>query len=109
MLNLLVDYEEPEAISRVSGIPRHWRRSLYNRAGQASAALEALVGAVKAKIVLVSFNSEGFIPGEAMVSLLERHGKLDVLEKKYNTFRGSRNLRGRSLHVRERLYVLEKR
>lgn len=108
MLNLLVDYEEPKVISRVSGIPRHWRRSLYNRAAWAARALEDLVGAVKAKFVLVSFNSEGFIPDEAMLALLERHGKLDVLEKKYNTFRGSRNLRSRSLHVRERLYVLDK-
>lgn len=108
MLNLLVDYEEPEAISRVSGIPRNWRRSAYNRAGAASAALEDLVAALRARFVLVSFNSEGFIAPEEMLGILGRHGKVGVVERRYNAFRGSRNLSGRGLHVSEYLYVLEK-
>ena len=108
MLNLLVDYEEPEAISRVSGIPRNWRRSAYNRQGEAAAVLEALVEALRARFVLVSFNSEGFIAQEEMLGLLGRHGKVGVVERKYNAFRGSRNLSGRGLHVSEYLYVLEK-
>jgi len=108
MLNLLVDYEEPEAISRVSGIPRNWRRSAYNRQGEAATALEALVEALRARFVLVSFNSEGFITQEEMLGLLGRHGKVGVVERKYNAFRGSRNLSGRGLHVSEYLYVLEK-
>ena len=108
MLNLLVDYEEPEAISRVSGIPRNWRRSAYNRQGEAATALEALVEALRARFVLVSFNSEGFIAQEEMLGLLGRHGKVGVVERKYNAFRGSRNLSGRGLHVSEYLYVLEK-
>ena len=108
MLNLLVDYEEPLAISKVSGIPRDWRRSAYNRAGEAAAALESLVAAVNASFVLVSFNSEGFIrPGE-MLGILRRHGKVETVERRYNAFRGSRNLGGRGLHVNEYLYILEK-
>ena len=108
MLNLLVDYEEPEAISKVSGIPRNWKRSAYNRAGEAAAALESLVAALRARFVLVSFNSEGFIAQEEMLGILGRHGKVGVVERKYNAFRGSRNLSGRGLHVSEFLYVLEK-
>mgnify|MGYP001302903550 CR=1 FL=1 len=108
MLNLLVDYEEPEAISKVSGIPRNWRRSAYNRAGEAAAALESLVARLKTRFVLVSFNSEGFIAQEEMLGILGRHGKVGVVERKYNAFRGSRNLSGRGLHVSEFLYVLEK-
>lgn len=108
MLNLLVDYEEPEAISRVSGIPRNWRRSAYNRQGEAAAALESLVADLRARFVLVSFNSEGFIAPEEMLGLLGRHGKVERVERKYNAFRGSRNLSGRGLHVSEYLYVLEK-
>jgi adenine-specific DNA-methyltransferase len=33
---------------------------------------------------------------------------LTVLETQYNTFRGSRNLAGRSIHVTEFLYLLER-
>lgn len=108
MLNLLVEYEEPEGLSRVSGIPKAWRRSAYNRAAAAAAALAGLVDTVRARFVLVSFNSDGFIkPGE-MQSILEAHGRVETLHKPYNTFRGSRNLHGRDIHVREYLYVLEK-
>jgi adenine-specific DNA-methyltransferase len=33
---------------------------------------------------------------------------VDVLETTYNTFRGSRNLNNRDIHVKEYLYLLEK-
>lgn len=108
MLNLLVDYRRPERISAVSGIPVDWTRSDYNKAQKAFAAFEILARALKAKFLLVSFNSEGFISPQQMCSLLGRIGKLDVLETKYNTFRGSRNLGKRALHVREYLYLVEK-
>jgi adenine-specific DNA-methyltransferase len=108
MLNLLAKYEEPRAISRVSGIPHDWRRSDYNRAGAAAARLGELVAGLDAKFVLVSFNSEGFIGQGEMEAILGREGKVEILERKYNAFRGSRNLGGRGLHVREYLYILEK-
>jgi adenine-specific DNA-methyltransferase len=107
MLNLIVDYALPPAVSRVSGIPEDWNRSDYNKARCARNALEDLLENLKARFVLVSFNSEGFISREEMTALLERFGRLEVLETPYNAFRGSRNLRGRGIHVKEYLFVLE--
>jgi adenine-specific DNA-methyltransferase len=43
-----------------------------------------------------------------MKTMLEKVGKLEVLETTYNTFRGSRNLYSREIHVTEYLYLLEK-
>lgn len=110
MLNLLASYERPdtELISRVSGIPKNWNRSAYNKKRQVSKVFFDLVNNVRARFVLVSFNSEGFISKEEMISLLEQIGKVQVLESKYNTFRGSRNLNDRSIHVNEYLFLLEK-
>ena len=108
MLNALVDYRRPENVSPVSGIPSNWNRSAYNRSQIACESLADLAGKLNAKFLLVSFNSEGFISREAMVSLLERYGTLTILETKYNTFRGSRNLSARNIHVKEYLYLLEK-
>lgn len=108
MLNLLVDYKEPTAPSRVSGIPRDWKRSAYNRASTAASSLADLVGALRAKFILVSFNSEGFVSPEAMLAMLEPWGRTTVIHRPYNTFKGSRNLGGRDIHVKEYLYVLEK-
>ena len=108
MLNLILDYEYPHTASRVSGIPDNWTRSDYNKAGYAYSALSELVSNIKAKYVLISFNSEGFINQNEMKAMLNRMGKLDILETGYNTFRGSRNLNKRNIHVKEYLYLLEK-
>ncbi len=35
-------------------------------------------------------------------------GRLETLETRYNTFKGSRNLSARQIHVREYLYLVEK-
>jgi len=108
MLNLIAEGRRPERISAVSGIPTDWRRSDYNSASKAILALDGLVGRLAAKFVLVSFNSEGYIARNEMETLLRRHGRLEVLERDYNVFRGSRNLGSRALKVKEFLYLLEK-
>ena len=108
MLNLILENTIPESISKISGIPENWNRSAYNKRRFAYEALSDLVLNIKAKYVLISFNSEGFIPLEAMKSMLQKIGKVSVLETNYNTFRGCRNLANRDTHVTEYLYLLEK-
>ncbi len=108
MLNLIVDYKPPDSISRVSGIPLGWKRSIYNKKPHAYNALSHLVENIKSKYLLISFNSEGFIPAEDMLSLLNKIGTVNILQTRYNTFRGSRNLRNRNIHVTEYLYLVEK-
>jgi adenine-specific DNA-methyltransferase len=108
MLNLIVDYTYPENTSQISGIPENWNRSDYNKENRSLKALTYLVENIKAKYVIISFNSEGFISAEEMKSMLERTGGLEILETKYNTFKGSRNLNAREIHVKEYLYLLEK-
>ncbi len=108
MLNLIVEYQRPAAISPVSGIPADWNRSPYNKRAQAAQELFSLVESCPARFILISYNSEGFVPPDAFVSTLQRLGKLSVLQQEYNTFRACRNLRNRSLKVREYLFLLEK-
>jgi adenine-specific DNA-methyltransferase len=108
MLNLITDYKYPENTSKISGIPENWNRSNYNKSKKALQSLTELVEGIKAKYVLISFNSEGFITIEQMREMLTKAGKLQVLETKYNAFRGSRNLNNREIHVKEYLYLLEK-
>jgi adenine-specific DNA-methyltransferase len=108
MLNLITDYTYPEAISRVSGIPENWNRSSYNKENRALSALAGLAAAVKAKYILISFNSKGFISPEEMKTMLQAMGQVEVLETNYNTFRGGRNPNRREIHVKEYLYLLEK-
>ena len=109
MLNLIVDYERPERISRVSGIPKNWIRSGYNVRTKSFQLLMQLLSSVDARFLLISFNDEGFIPLTQMRTALERLGRVDIVEIHYNAFRGSRNLRRRPIHVTEHLFLVERR
>jgi adenine-specific DNA-methyltransferase len=108
MLNLLVDYKRPTTISEVSSIPNDWKRSQYNKRNKILEALADLVQNIRAKFLMISYNSEGFIKRDEMLSMLADVGSTQVLETKYNTFRGSRNLQNRDIHVKEFLFLVEK-
>ncbi|MDE0268864.1 MAG: DNA adenine methylase [Acidimicrobiaceae bacterium] len=108
MLNLLVDYREPDDVSPVSGIPTDWNRSLYNKKRYAFDQLSDAVMRVDAKYVLISFNDEGFVSMRQLRGLLVKIGNVEERKIRYNTFRGSRNLRSRSIHVNEHLFLVRK-
>lgn len=109
MLNLLVDYEEPKEISKVSGIPVNWNRSSYNQRRHAFSHLSDLIQQIDARYVLLSFNDEGFVTPDQIRYLLGELGPVEEMQLRYNTFRGCRNLRSRRSHVTEHLYLVEKR
>ena len=71
--------------------------------------LKDLLNAIDAPFLFVSFNNEGFIPPETMRLTLDELGSVDVIEPPYHAFRGSRNFTNRSIHVTERLYLVERR
>ncbi len=108
MLDLLVRYERPERISRVSGIPPDWQRSGYNVKARSLPLLRELLETVDAPFLLVSFNDEGFISTEEMRGMLNGMGRVDVVETRYNAFRGSRNFDNRPIHVTEQLFLVER-
>lgn len=109
MLNLIANYKKPKEISKVSGIPKDWNRSAFNKEKKAEDALFDLINDLKAKIVLLSYNCEGFVKKENFTKRLQSLGECFVLEQKYNAFRASRNLSKRSMHIQEQLYVLKKK
>ena len=109
MLNLLVHYQRPQEISKVSGIPTNWRRSGYNTKAHSLDLLRDLLHTIDSRFLLISFNNEGFIKPDTMMALLQQLGTVQMLEIQYNTFRGSRNLRNRDVHVTEHLFLVERK
>ena len=108
MLNLLTNYEPPTEVSRISGIPKDWNRSGYNIRKQSLSLLTGLFGSIPARFLLVSFNSEGYVTIAEMKEALGVHGRVDEVALKYNTYRASRNLRDRDIHVTEHLFLLDR-
>lgn len=108
MLNLILRNRRPTSVSDVSGIPEDWNRSAYNKPAAVRQHLVSVIRACPAPYVLLSYNSEGFIPPAEMQSLLSSLGRVQTLEHSYQTFRACRNLRSRSSKVKEYLFLLEK-
>ena len=108
MLNLINNYVRPREISKVSGIPIDWNRSPYNKKGEVMEVFSDLVSSFRAKYLLISYNSEGFITPDQMMHLLAGVGKVERMETQYNTFRGSRNLRNRNAYTKEFLFLVTK-
>lgn len=108
MLNLIASNQRPPSVSRISGIPEDWNRSPYYRRSESEAVLFDVISNCPAKFVLLSYNSEGFIRSSRLTDELNRLGRVTTFEIRHNTFRGSRNLSDRPMHVTEFLYLLEK-
>ena len=83
MLNLLVHYQRPTRISRVSGIPVDWRRSGYNVRAKSLSLLTDLLTSIDAPYLLISFNNEGFISPVDMRMMLNGLGSVDIIETPY--------------------------
>lgn len=109
MLNLINDYIRPTEMSRVSGIPKNWNRSAFNFPKSAKAEMQELCELLDASYLLISFNDEGFITIEEMIEMLNGLGTVKVLDRRYNTFKGCRNLGNRETHVREYLFLVKKK
>jgi adenine-specific DNA-methyltransferase len=108
MLNLIYKYYEPEKLSKVSGIPTDWKKSPYYKKNEVKESFEELIKNTPSKWILLSYNNEGLMSGDEITEILSKYGEVELKKQKYNTFRGSKNLKERSLYVDELLYVLKK-
>lgn len=108
MLNLIASYKKPSQISKISGIPKAWNKSIYNQKAKAKDAFFTLLASLKARYLIISFNNEGFISKAEFCEFLNKIGQTQILEKKYNAYKASRNLNNRDLHTTEYLYIIKK-
>lgn len=110
MLNLINDFRAPNSadLSEISGIPRDWNRSNYNKKAHAAQEFFALLSEFRAKFLVISFNSEGFISRDEFLKNLTKIGRINLVEIRYPTYRASRNLRERDLYVTEFIYIVKK-
>jgi adenine-specific DNA-methyltransferase len=110
MLNIIIDNSAPTEISKVSGIPKNWNKSDYNKRELAIHSMSELLqyATEKSKYVLLSYNDEGIINNEDWKKIFEKY---KVIQKKilYDTFKGCRNLKKRDNKVFEIIYIIEKK
>ena len=109
MLNAIAMNKCPQDISAVSGIPKDWNRSIYNKRVEGVMQLLKDIENVDSKYVLLSYSSEAYLPIKDMVAELAKIGLITNLQEiDYNVFRGSRNLSNRPKKLQEYLITIRK-
>lgn len=109
MLNLITNYKKPENVSKVSGIPNDWKRSVYNKRANAKDSLFNLIRKIPSKYILLSYNSDAFITFTEMYDYLNDSFKyVETMSCDYPTFRASRNLRNRDIKIKEFMFFIQK-
>jgi len=110
----LVTWDKPEVYGvACKRIDCKTRRSDFNSRRRALDALTATIDAVRARVLVVSFNNEGFIDRATMEALLARRGFVSVLTQDYKRYVGAQigiynpdgHKVGRVSHLRNKEYV----
>lgn len=87
----LVTWDKPEVYGiACKRIDCKERKSPFNSKRKIHEAMSTVVAHVDAKYVLVSFNNEGFISREEMVTLLETRGPVEVIERPFERYVGAK-------------------
>jgi len=89
------------------------RKSAFNMKSRCHEAMRKLIESLKAPVLVVSFNNEGFFTREDMESLLGRRGQVTVIEKDYKRYVGAQigvynpqgERVGRAGHLRNKEYL----
>lgn len=101
VLNTVVLWDKPPLNPKIlvdgkatekAAIRKDWRterRSHYNHAKQAPAALAALVESIDARWLLMSYSTDGNIPLEDVLGTLGSRGALQIFSKPYKRYRVS--------------------
>jgi adenine-specific DNA-methyltransferase len=107
MLNTIIDYTEPEELSKVAGIPKNWNKSNYNKKKEAVTSFSRLIVDTNSKYIMISYNNEGFITYDEMMEICGKKGEVTVYDELYTAFRGSRNLKNRDIKVTEFIFLIK--
>ena len=109
MLNAIAKNECPKDMSKVSGIPKEWNRSIYNIKEDGVKTLLKNIENLKSKYIIISYSSEAFLSIKDMVAELAKIGLLiNLQEINYDVFKGSRNLHNRNNKLQEYIITLRK-
>lgn len=87
LLDMLAQWDKPEIPNSYRGQPKGWARSDYNSVVRAEGALDALVAALPAKVIAMSYHDAGIVTEERIRKMLEKHGKVKSITASHTPYR----------------------
>jgi adenine-specific DNA-methyltransferase len=120
LLNTIARWDKPEVdnelradgrLRQKAGIRRDWirTRSAYCYRRSAGTAFRQLLEAVDARHIVLSYNTEGIIPFEELVELMNSQGRVELFGNEYIKYRGGKQSIARQVHNLEFVLVLDRR
>lgn len=109
VLETIARYDNP-SIKGITGIrPYNQEKSVFCNAKGALTALKEIVETAKYKTLVLSYNSEGIMKQEDIISLLSNYGKVLLEQFEYSRFKSNNNgLSKTKKTVFEQLYILKR-
>lgn len=104
VLENIARWEKPPLFGKTRKFDRRGLKSRYSRKKEAAGALAELVAKARCRYLFLSYNSEGLITDQQIISILESRGQVTVKEELYPVF-GKGAGRARRRNVLERLFV----
>ncbi len=117
VLNTIARWDKPPVSSELNAdgrlkekaaIPKTWMktRSSYCSKRTAPAAFADLLDGIDAGIIALSYNTEGIIPFETLVEMMNAQGNLEFFTRDYVRYRGGKQSLYRQIHNMELVLVL---
>jgi adenine-specific DNA-methyltransferase len=93
-----------------AGIRKDWisTRSAFCYRQTAGKAFAGLLEAIDARFIVLSYNTEGIIPFEALIELLSAQGRVELIGNQYVKYRGGKQSLSRRVHNLEFVLVLDR-
>ena len=109
IIETIARYDTPE-IKGVTGMrPYANEKSTFCNAKTALRDLEHIAATARYRHLVLSYNSEGIMPTESIISTLSRYGKLNLEETPYARFKSnSKGSLSAKRHIQEQLFILSK-
>lgn len=109
VLETIAKYDAPR-IKGVTGLRDYSeQKSDYCRKDSVSNAFEDLIKKTNSKYIILSYNTEGLLSHNEIISILEKYGKRDTVYYKYIDYRRYKNAHtNKNKNLKEILYFVEK-
>ena len=109
LLETIAKYDNPE-IKGIGGLRDYQnQKSEFCNVLSAVRELEKIARLGKFKILILSYNTEGIIPREKILSTLEKYGTVELVEFEYLRFKSNNNGESKTKKfIQEQLYILQK-
>ncbi len=120
LLNTIARWDRPPVgnelaadgrLKHKAGIRKDWvkTRSPYCYKQSALPAFKALLDAIDARFILLSYNTEGIIPFEALVDVLSGQGRIELFTNEYVKYKGGKQSISRQVHNMEILLAVDRK